>query len=350
MKVFVTGAGALLGQGIIKSLCLAETKYTIIAADPNPHAVGLYWADKAYLIPMADSEEYLERIWSILKAEKPEVILIGTDVELLIFAENKDFIENNTGSHVIVSPPQVIRIADDKWLTYKFLKENGFPYPQSVLADEADRLVQSCGFPLIVKPRRGARSAGVRTVRNEHELREALQATSEPIIQECVADAHHEYTSGVLTLGTEIRSVVTMRRDLRDGNTYRAYVLPGFEANDMLAEIAKRLRGFGPLNLQFRMDDGQPKVFEINARFSGTTPLRAYAGFNEVDFMIRYVVKGERIPPPKLSPKILLRYLDEIIIEPGSYEHLVYKKQGENLSFTKPGHHLSRGNNDDERI
>src|SRR3546814_995014 len=75
-----------------------------------------------------------------------------------------------------------------------------------------------------------------------------------------------------------------MRRDLRDGNTYRAYVADYPELNDQVRMLGRALQPHGPANFQFRTDaDGTPCVFEINARFSGTTPLRAMAGFNEVE-------------------------------------------------------------------
>src|SRR5258708_29770088 len=160
MKVLVTGAGALLGQGIIKSLRLAPTNYEIIAVDPDPRSVGLYWADKAYLIPLAADPSYLERLTRIIALERPDIVLVGTDVELMIFAINKSLIESEYSTHVIVSPPEVIRIADDKWLTYQFLVANGFPHPQSALPNDVSDLLRQCDFPLVVKPRSGARSVG----------------------------------------------------------------------------------------------------------------------------------------------------------------------------------------------
>jgi Fur family ferric uptake transcriptional regulator len=56
------------------------------------------------------------------------------------------------------------------------------------------------------------------------------------------------------------------------------------------------------------------KIFEINARFSGTTPFRAYAGFNEVDAIVRHAVYGDPITRLKLEPVIVLRYLNEMVV------------------------------------
>src|SRR4030095_3224785 len=92
-KVLVTGAGALLGQGVFQSLLLSFDRYDIVAVDPDPRAVVFFWADKAYQVPLASSPDYIERIEFILAAEHPQVVLIGTDVELLVFARERERLE-----------------------------------------------------------------------------------------------------------------------------------------------------------------------------------------------------------------------------------------------------------------
>lgn len=315
MRVLVTGAGALLGQGIIKSLRMAPTQYEIVGVDPDPHAVGLYWADKAYLVPLAANPGYFDGICQVIDRERPEAVLVGTDVELMVLAIHKSQIESTYNTRVIVSCPDVIRVADDKWLTYEFLVSNGFPYPQSSLPDNISGLLRRCDFPLVVKPRVSARSVGVYKVRNEQELNRALSQAQNPIIQECVATPEEEYTSGVVVTDGIVRAIVTMRRDLRDGNTYRAYVEPNAPFNGLLAKIAEKLGGLGPLNFQFRLDRGVPKIFEINARFSGTTPLRACVGFNEVDAIVRHFVLGEELPECQIRRLVVLKYWSEIVVE-----------------------------------
>ncbi len=314
--VLVTGAGALLGQGVIKSLRLADPAYRIVAVDPDPRGVGLYWADAAHLVPMATSPDYLDSLRRILERERPDAVLVGTDVELPKLARHREELEDSHGTRIIVSSPDVVRIADDKWLTYRFLESHGLPRPRSALPDGVAALIRECGFPLVVKPRTGARSEGVRRVDDEGQLQAALRVTENPIVQERVATSSDEYTSGILMTEGRVHAVVTMRRDLRDGNTYRAYVLPESPFDAYLAEVGHRLRAFGPVNFQFRVANGIAKIFEINARFSGTTPLRAYAGFNEVDRLLRHVLRGDPIPRPSLREMIILRYWDEVVVRP----------------------------------
>jgi carbamoyl-phosphate synthase large subunit len=320
MKILVTGAGALLGQGIIRSARLAPTPYEIVAVDPDPRSVGLFWADRAHVVPPAKSPAFLAAISRIIAEERPAAVLVGTDIELMVLSAHRAALEAAFDTHVVVSPPEVIRIADDKWLTYEFLRDRGFPHPRSALPEDpagVRALIDQVGYPLVVKPRVGARSVGVRLVHYERQLREALATVPGAVVQECVGTPRQEYTSGLIAFGGEVRAVVTMRRDLRDGNTYRAYVEPEAPPNPQLVEIARALGGHGPINLQFRLDGGVPKVFEINARFSGTTPLRALAGFNEVDAVIRHVVGGAAVPPPRLRPAVIFRYWNDLVVDAG---------------------------------
>jgi len=67
------------------------------------------------------------------------------------------------------------------------------------------------------------------------------------------------------------------------------------EVRDPCEALAEGLDSRGPLNIQCRMHQGELVVFEINPRFSGTSLLRALAGFNEPDLLIRLHVLGEDV-------------------------------------------------------
>lgn len=317
MKVLVTGAGALLGQGIIRSLTeLAGTKdYEIVATDPSRESAGLYWADRGCLVPMASEENYTTELCRIIDKLRPDVIIPGTDVELPKLAEARDAIEARFSTHLIVSSPEVVRVADDKLLTSRFFSSKGIPAPISCMPSEAKALVENIGFPLIVKPRVGARSVGVYRVDSLQELEYAISRNSNPVVQECVGDDGHEYTAGTICFDGKCRAVIVMRRDLRDGNTYRSHVVADPSLVEQVTRFAEALDAYGPANFQFRVDrDGVAKVFEINARFSGTTPLRARAGFNEVDMCIRYLTEAQPVLQPSLKAVSFLRHWSETVV------------------------------------
>ena len=69
------------------------------------------------------------------------------------------------------------------------------------------------------------------------------------------------------------------------------------------------------VNFQFRLYGSKIKVFEINSRFSGTTPLRAHAGFNEVEMCLRRILYNEPISQPEVKNIKIVRHWSETIIE-----------------------------------
>ncbi|WP_423189022.1 ATP-grasp domain-containing protein [Alkalibacterium sp. f15] len=314
MKIMVSGAGAVLGQAIIKSIKASKLKASIIAVDPSPLAAGLYWVDQHYIVPMANDAEYITKIYEILDIERPDIIMIGTDIELTVFARAGEKIEREYGTKVLVSPENVIEIADDKWLTYKFLKENHLEYPESRLPGEEQALIEKVGFPLIVKPRVGARSVGVTKVNDHKELYAALEIVNNPIIQECVGTDDEEYTAGVVVFDNAAKSSIVMKRDLRDGNTSRACAEPYTEINDYLEKVAVKLGVYGPVNFQFRISGDKVKIFEINARFSGTTHFRTLSNVNEVEMCADYLLNHKEIRQPEIKPIQILRYYEETVI------------------------------------
>jgi carbamoyl-phosphate synthase large subunit len=318
IKVAVTGAGAVLGQGIIKSLKMAPCNYEVLALDPNPLSPGLYWADSHRLIPMASDPRYCGAIETMLEAERPDAVLVGTDVELDIFAQNRAAWEARFGTRIVVSSPEIVAIADDKLATARWLEANGLPFPRSAIGEanhEVDALVASHGFPLIVKPRKGARAVGVSLVHDREDLAAALRGRQGLIVQQWAGPDHEEYTAGVICFDGQVSASIVLRRDLRDGNTFRAYAADYPDCDAYVRQVANALQPYGPANLQFRRGpDGQFRLFEINARFSGTTPMRALLGFNEVHMVLQKVLHGRAIEQPPVTRGTVVRFLEEQLL------------------------------------
>ena len=253
----------------------------------------------------------------MIGAERPDVVIPGTDVELSQLAENRALIEREFSTRVIVSSPEVVSIADDKWLTSVFLREKGLGFVPSCLPGDEEALIAEVGFPLIVKPRVGARAVGFSVIRDNDQLQRAIREQPGIVIQKYVGSDTGEYTAGTVTFDGKCRASIVMRRDLRDGNTYRAFAEPYSELNRMVEETANALQPYGPANFQFRIDEGVARIFEINGRFSGTTPLRVHAGFNEVEMCIRRILYEEPVVQPDIQPLTILRHWSETVVRPG---------------------------------
>lgn len=327
INVLVTATGGAIGQGIIKSIKLSKLDCRIIATDAQPFAAGLYRGNVGYIVPLAKSPDFIGRIIEICNKENIHAICIGTDLELMAFAENKKGIEKETNAKVIVSPPEVIKIADDKWETYRFLKRHGLPAPSSVLPKGKNEIIRE-GFPLVIKPRVGTSSKETYVVRNLKELNKYLPQIINPIIQKYLPQEEKEYTSTTLTFDKKCYGVLSMNRTMRfGGHTTKAIIDDFSEFNKVIKKVAEVLNPFGPCNFQWRLTEKGPTIFEINCRFSGTTPLCAEVGFNTVDAALRHVVLKEKIKPLKRHKKgIILRYFNEVYVPFKEYNKIVKHK------------------------
>ena len=325
IKVLVTGVGGGVGQGIIKSLKLIkDLNIYIVSADMSELASGLYGGDYSYLVPAASDEFYFDRIEEICIEQNIDFYFPGTDVELINCAKFSDEIKKKLNVEIIVSPISVIEIADDKYKTVEFLKGNNFSYPVTWLPEEVDWSVMK--FPLIVKPRVGCRSIGVHLVRNLDEAKNAIKSLSDPIVQEYIDG--DEYTCTVAIYNNNVSDVLCLRRDLRSGDTFRAFPIKSEVIENYVREIALKIGISGSCNFQLRVTStGEPKLFEINSRFSGTTPFCSYLGFNPVEFCLNAKL-GHVYSSSIDYSKVVLRHWCEVVVDKDELDSISKSKKG----------------------
>jgi carbamoyl-phosphate synthase large subunit len=315
--ILITGVGGGVGQSIIKSL--QGSPFRLIGVDGEILGTGLYAVEKAYKIPYASDPLYIPTLLDICQSEQCSLIFPGLDAELIPLAKNaKRFLE--IGVTPIVSKSSVIKISDNKYATSKFLVDHGFPAPHTKLAD--DNLLDNFSFPFVLKPLiGGARSKGVFLVKNEQELRFRISTidVSNYVAQEYLPG--EEYTCGSVNFHGKCYGVILMERELRNGDTYKAFVVKDAELSNFVREVAEKLKPFGPCNFQLRLVDGIPYIFEINARCSGTTFCRTMVGFNEPKMTIEYLISKKK-PNFEIRTGTILRYWKEILIDNGQIEDL----------------------------
>lgn len=321
----ITGTGSLVGQAIIKSIKSSKFKNDkLIGFDYFKGTIGSYWVDKNYLLPdildkSIDVRDWLYTVMSVIKRESIEILFIGVDFELIFFAEHKEMLERETNCVIVVSDKKTIEIADDKYLTYQFLKDNNLYFPYSYLEDEIDNAIENgeISFPVILKPRNGFRSVNVFLIKNEEELREKLPLVDNPVVQEHVGNRDSEYSCGTIAFNGDVKKSIVLRRDLKDGNTSTTYLNNSFPSiiKDYIEDISRKLGQFGVCNYQLRIGvDGIPKLFEINSRHSGTTYIRSLYGFNEIEYILEYLLNGKEIEF-SIKEGTVKRFFDEFFVE-----------------------------------
>jgi carbamoyl-phosphate synthase large subunit len=321
INIAVTGIGSLIGQAVIKSVQRSDLndKINIIGFDYFKETVGSFWIAEKYILPDilktgVTHREWLDAIVKVIIERNIKLLFVGVDFELPIFANHKEEIERETGAVVLVSSPEVVEIADDKFLTYEFLKNHGLFYPQSYLPEELD--YDKLNYPVIVKPRKGARSIGVHKVKDKNHLLNVIDEVNSPVIQECVGNDADEFTCGTIYLNNELKKIIVLRRSLKEGNTFISHYMNDFPEiiTTYLKEVTECLKPFGACNFQLRLDEnGLPKIFEINSRHSGTTYIRSLFGYKEIEYIINLLLFNKEIEFD-LNEGTVVRYYDEFFI------------------------------------
>lgn len=319
IDVTVTGAGSLFGQGIIKCLRIGDMPARIHGLDYFKAAVGFNWCDDAGVLPDLLDAEVAEDTWfdalcRAVDAARSRVLFVGVDFELQAIAQRGEELRDRTGCCAVVSAPHVIATCKDKYRTAQWLREIGELAPDTFLPGvDLDRVEAAIGYPMIVKPRFGSRSRGLARVDDRAALERSLGDCAQPVIQRYLPGDDNEYTCGVVVLDGRIDTVAVLRRQLKDGNTSSAVADPQPAIAALCRRVGDALTPYGPINIQLRLVDGEPIVFEINPRFSGTTIFRAHLGINEPVRVLRHALGMSLAPSPSLRRGRVQRYFDEIV-------------------------------------
>lgn len=185
-KILIVGSGPIVigqacefdysGSQAVKAL--KEEGYAVILVNPNPATMqttpGL--ADKVYLEPL--TLPYME---AILAKERPSAILstMGGQTALnLAIKLHEEGILQKYGVEVIGANIEAIRLAEDRGLFKQKMLEIGLDVPRSKLVSsihEVQDLIESVGFPLIIRPSFTLGGMGGAVTYNREEFERALE-------------------------------------------------------------------------------------------------------------------------------------------------------------------------------
>jgi len=342
VRVLIAGVGGgSHGLEILKALRHSELPYYICGCDMSQYNLGFCKSDRKYTLPPASDPDYIDKILSICKNEKIDVLFHGSEPDLKAMSDNRDVIQEQ-GIFLPINESSIIKLCLNKKETFECLGKYGVAIPKTVSVETEKDIRSIDFFPSVIKPYLGGGGSNNTFIAQDAEelkffCNYVLKYGGKPLVQEYVGSYENEYTVGVLSgRDKEIISVVGIRRFIMSGLSNRIKVRSLKNKDQILAissgisqgevvidanlnrqcvEIAKKLGSTGPINIQCRYVDGVVYPFEINPRFSGTTYMRALAGVNEPDLFIRKYLLDENInamPTPRKG--LVLRGLEEIAI------------------------------------
>jgi carbamoyl-phosphate synthase large subunit len=319
MRILVTGVGGAAAISVWKVLKDAHELYM---GDIDCRASGLYLVPQKYrlLLPAGTDPEFSVKILEICKQLDINLLIATVDAELEPLALRADEFAA-AGIKVPLCSPEVLRLCRDKYALLT-AAQKVVPVPNYVILTK-ETLQASHAFPLFAKPRFGAGSNGIFTLKNQQDLAN-LPLDGSYLIQELLPGEEYSVDVYIHSEGTALAAVPRLRMKVDSGVavTARTQQLP--ELIDAALKLAQHVGIRYVANIQFkRALDGQFKLLEINPRFAGALPLTVAAGINLPQLLLDDV-QGKKFARELLPFKelMMVRYWQEHFFSPKEWEIL----------------------------
>jgi carbamoyl-phosphate synthase large subunit len=310
-KIIVLGSGPnRIGQGIEFDYCcvhgllaIKECGYEAIMINCNPETVSTDFdiADKLYFEPV-----YWEHLWEIIQHEKPDgvIVQLGGQTALKL-AERL----HEKGIRIVGTSFDSMDIAEDRGRFSDMLKELKIPYPDYGTAydvDEAVKVANKVGYPVLVRPSYVLGGQRMRIVINDDEVEKAVisllkHIPGNKILIDHFLDRCQEAEVDAIFDGENFHVMGVMEHiepaGIHSGDSNA--VLPAFNLTPLVVttlehyaeKIARALNIKGLINIQFAIKNNNVFVIEANPRASRTTP---------------FIAKAYEIPYLNIATKIML--------------------------------------------
>lgn len=258
----------------------------IVVTELSKFAPALNFADKAYIVPKINDENYMNVILDICKKEEINAITTLIDPEIEILAANRDKFKS-IGVEVLAPYKETAELCFDKYKMFKYLKENDINTVNTYgcLDDfEKDYENNKIIFPVFVKPRNGSGSVGARKINDISTLKDAIKEDESLIIQEYMGDAV-DLDADVYVDTISHNPVAIFSKKKISTTIGGANKTISFKDEKLFEFIKKAISKFkfnGPIDMDFFYKDGKYYLSEINPRFGGAY-LHAYGA--GVDFV-----------------------------------------------------------------
>ncbi len=334
-KVIVLGSGPnRIGQGIEFDYCCVhgllaakEEGYETIMINCNPETVSTDFdtADKLYFEPV-----FWEHIYDIILHEKPEgvIVQLGGQTALKLAEKLERY-----NIPVLGTQFEALDLAEDRGRFSDLLKELKIPFPPYAAIDDAEdalRLCDDIGFPMLVRPSYVLGGQGMKIVINKEELEQHVvnimkEIPGNKVLIDHFLDNAIEAEADAICDGKDVHIIGMMQHiepaGIHSGDSYS--LLPPYNLGDLVLQkmeaytkkIAVALKTKGLINIQFAIKNDEVYIIEANPRASRTVPFicKAYQepyvnaaakvmlGAKVADFNFKPVKKGYAIKIPVFS-------------------------------------------------
>ncbi|NOZ36566.1 MAG: carbamoyl-phosphate synthase large subunit [Gammaproteobacteria bacterium] len=327
-KIMVLGGGPnRIGQGIEFDYCCVHAAmachddgYETIMVNCNPETVSTDYdtSDRLYFEPLT-----LEDVLELIELEKPKGVIVqyGGQTPLKLARDLEA-----AGAPIIGTSPDSIDLAEDRERFQKLIQKLGLKQPPNRTArepEQAVKLAEEIGYPLVVRPSYVLGGRAMEIVYNEKELRrymtEAVQVSNDsPVLLDRFLDDAVEVDVDVICDGKDVLIGGIMQHIEQAGvhSGDSACSLPPYsisaerqnEMREQVSLMARALKVIGLMNTQFAIQKDVVYVLEVNPRASRTVPYVSKATGVALAKVAARCMAGRSLVEQKVTKEIVPDY------------------------------------------
>ena len=152
-NVLVTGVGAIIGYGIIRSLQSSRYSVKIIGVDIFDDAVGRNWCDNFERAIQTNSPDHPDFIKKVIHNHSIDLVIPAIEQDVTRMTVDSYYLLD-TPAKFALNNPDLVKLADDKWLTYQEQLNAGIPAIKTRIEGDFEALADELGVPFLLKPRK----------------------------------------------------------------------------------------------------------------------------------------------------------------------------------------------------
>jgi carbamoyl-phosphate synthase large subunit len=329
IRLLITGAGHPITEGTLTSLrAAAEEPIHIVGVDIPERGRDFAWVDKHFVVAPPGSPEFVSGVLDICRREDIHVVVPWSDDEVEAVARaSSEF--GQLGVALLCGSHRSVERTVDKGTLLSELSRTDIPTPAFELASSPDEIAQAAsmlGYPkkkVVIKPRRESCSRGLWILDREMDLacpysgpgqqmtltgflallrdvREHGKGTPEYVAMEFLPGQDYS-VDALADSGTALFVIPRKRLKAVEGVSQVGQIAPDPAVRAMVSRVIEEFELHLNVNVQLRysrIDGGEPLVYEINPRISGSIAANDAAGVSLLYRGIQLAL-GRPVPDPE---------------------------------------------------
>lgn len=309
--ILITGCHGDLAFSIAQIIKKNFKSSTLIGTDMEKNGMGNLIFDKIYKVPPTSNKNYLKIISKLSKSVN--LLIPSSEKEIVFFSKN----EKKFKSKILINDKKIIDLFSNKLKTQKFLKKNFKNFSLNFSSQLSEIKISKMSLPFFLKKKSGSGNQNYRVIKNKSDLKDLkLYKQKEWVIEEFLNKNSDEYTCAIIRI-KDLKKIIIFNRKLHKlGHTMFADQFEDKAIETDLLAIADKINLNGVINIQFKIQNNQIKIFDINPRISSTVKMRDLLGFKDCLWWIKEKLKISNKEKIKIKKnKSIVKFFQEKIID-----------------------------------